>query len=392
MPETYSIKVFGCKVNQYNAEIIESSLSSAGYVKKKNFPDFTVVFSCSVTEEARRECISQIKKSKKESGRIYVSGCFKGEAQRGEEILNEIGVEKADYPLVRKRSRPVVSVQEGCVSFCSFCVVNPMRGRSVTRNQASVIQEISMLESSGYPEVVIAGISLGKTEGGFGKFLKKLVSSTESISFRIGSLNPRDIIDDAEFNEMLNEKRVLPHLHLSMQSGSPAVLKDMMRKYEPQEVIKFVCHFRDKRENPGVGVDIIAGFPTESPESHAETMDFLQKLSPSYAHVFPFSARKGTLANLCPDTVGSEERTKRALEIRNMAKNLSRKFLESLVGTTRLAVVERNNGGLYTARTDNYAVVEIISDKYMKNSSKVRIVIESFDQIKRKLKGKPCSE
>lgn len=388
MPRTFSLKVFGCKVNQYNAERLGYALESTGYVKTHSRADVSVVYACSVTEEARRESISEIKKREKLSGKVFVTGCLGEKAGNGGEILKELGIERPESFKRRNRARPVVSVQEGCSSFCSYCIVNILRGRPFFRSSESVASELSLLETAGYSEAVIAGISLGKIEIGLGLYLKKLLKGTKTISLRIGSLNPGDIRGDSHFIEALADDRIMPHIHVSLQSGSRRVLRDMMRNYEPEEVFNLFKTFRELRQNPGLGIDIIAGFPTESRSDHLETVEFLKELSPTFAHVFPFSPRKGTLANLFPDIVGSAERTKRALQIRDIVKNLNAGFLKSLVGEQRSAVVEKSTGKKYILRTDNYVTVEAQSDKKIKNSSKIWVFVDSFDEITLKIRGR----
>ncbi len=388
MAQTYSIKAFGCKVNRYNADRTESALIRAGLEKAKENPDIFVLFFCSVTENALRECNSELRRAEKNSKKVFVSGCFGNRAFGGGEILEELNVLPRGHPDPGKSARPVVSVQEGCSSFCSFCVVNYLRGRPLSRSADSVSGELSYLESLEYSEAVISGISLGRIEGGMGSFLFRILDKTESICLRLGSLNPGDILKDRDFLTVLSQKRIMPHIHLSLQSGSADVLKDMMRRYEPGDVLELVSSLRRTKPGSGVGVDLIAGFPTEEKRHHRETLDFIEKLSPSFTHVFPFSPRKKTLANLYTDVVGDKEREIRARELRELTSEITRKFLHSLAGTQRHAVIERKRGDIYTARTDNYVIVRFQSSEDIRISSRAKLLLISPDPNGKSMTGK----
>ncbi|MBN1619986.1 hypothetical protein JW890_04630, partial [candidate division WOR-3 bacterium] len=173
-----------------------------------------------------------------------------------------------------------------------------------------------------------------------------------------------------------------------LQSGSLPVLGDMMRRYDPSHVLDITESFRKIKPNPGIGVDLIAGFPTEEREHHEETLDFIKKLSPSFAHVFPFSPRKKTLANLYNDRVGDREREKRACELRELTSSFTRKFVQSLAGEERPAVIERKHGDDYTARTDNYVIVRFQSPEEIRVSSRVKLLLISPDQGGKSMTGK----
>ncbi|MBN1151350.1 radical SAM protein, partial [candidate division WOR-3 bacterium] len=370
-----------------NAEKVENALLSAGFEKTEGQSDFSIIFACSVTEQAQNESEAWIRKMGKTSKKVFVSGCHGKKAGDGNEILAELAVSSPSTFSKRKRARPVVSIQEGCNSFCSFCVINSLRGRPISRDVDDVACEVQSLEKSGYSEVVLSGISLGKIKNGLGRFLKELLLKTGNIRFRLGSLNPQDIKEDGDFIEVFAQNRIMPYVHLSLQSGSDRVLKDMMRRYNTSEVWELLSVFRKNRSKPGIGVDVIAGFPTETMENHMETVRFLEKTQPSFAHVFPYSARKGTLSNLYPDEVGKDDRNLRAFHLRDFMRKSNLVFLKNLVGEERTAIVERKNGESYVLRVDNFAVAETFTKEKVKVSSAVRIKIFSFDEKTNTLKA-----
>ncbi len=386
MKNLFYFKIFGCKVNQYRAERLRSSLLASGYNEAQSAEeaDISFVFSCSVTKEAQRQSYSMVRKLSKNCGNVKILGCS-GEKLFDVDIL-DIDFKYEKYPTSRLRTRPVVVIQEGCDRFCSFCKVNYLRGRPISRDKKSILEEILFLEKKGYNEVILSGISLGKYQGGLSILLKYLLKNTDSIRFRLGSLNPEDIILDKNFTDSFSDERLCSHIHLSLQSASEKVLFDMRRYYKPEFVKNSMDNIRKIKKNCSFGFDLIAGFPTEREEDFQKTLNFLKAIKPSYLHVFPFSRRYGTLANLMRDRVGDMERKSRALVLRTLGEKLKQNYLKSLVGSEEEVIIEKEKDGFYIGTGRTYTTVIIKNEEHIKIGDMVSVKI--IEVLKNKLIGR----
>lgn len=353
----FLIKAFGCKVNQYQSEKILNTLKNNNYIQDNNNPDFAIVFACSVTKEAEKQSINFIKKLKKTIDIVYCTGCINDNNSDGEEILKDFLLESSKFPLKRIRCRPTVMIQNGCDNFCSFCKVNLLRGRSVSREKEDILQEVKYLESSGYNEIVLSGISLGKYKEGFADLLEFLLENTVSVKFRIGSLNPKDIND--KFYQVFQQDRICSSLHLSLQSGSQEILYKMRRYYNVEKLKMFLKKSKKYKNLFAFGFDIIAGFPGETEKYFEETIEYIKKVKPTFIHVFPYSQRKGTLSNLYPNQIDENIKKERAKIIRTIGNSLKEQYLETMIGKKTEIIIEKKILRRYIGTLDNYLKAEI---------------------------------
>lgn len=358
MKEFY-LKIYGCKVNQYYAEVVRSSLLQSGFVERKNPCSRNILFACSVTETAEKQSELWVRKLK-DRGEVMVGGCLGDRANEGKAILDELGINPQPYPTERIRARPTVLVQTGCRRFCSYCKVNLMRGCPRGRSFSEILEEVKILEDQGYREVVLTGISLGCYEHNIFKLIELLLENTSELRFRLGSLNPQDLIENIDELNIFKHSRICNHIHLSLQSGSEQVLAQMNRKYSPGEVEHSLKYLRSVQEIC-LGLDVICGFPTETGKNFQETVSILEKISPSYLHVFPYSPRKGTLAALLEDKVGNQLRLNRARQIRLMAAKFRHDYSRRNLGKTLSVVVETFGKSRLTGTSENYMKVKIVN-------------------------------
>lgn len=333
--KTYSIETFGCKVNTYDTGLIQKQLDEAGYTYDTKSPELSIFNTCAVTEEATKSILKAIRKYRKTylNRKILVTGC--GVQVDPEKYKKELGIDvlvanshkmnivdiindfyrgKADR-LYRKNifkkedlepgggveknhSRAFLKIQDGCNSFCSFCIIPFARGKSRSLEISNLIERANKLYAEGYREVVLTGVHIGDYRDENGQNLDDLVESfltfTKIPRIRLSSLEPIEI--SQRLLEMYSDERLCPHFHLSIQSASTKVLKDMKRKYTESDIRKCLYNIEKKVKNAFVGMDIIAGFPTETEEEFLNTFKVLSETSWTRLHVFPYSVRPGTRA------------------------------------------------------------------------------------------------
>jgi threonylcarbamoyladenosine tRNA methylthiotransferase MtaB len=274
-----------------------------------------------------------------------------------------------------------VQVQNGCDSFCSYCIVPFARGRSRSVQAAAVLDEIALLVAKGFREVVLTGIHLGvygrelSPPMSFLSLLEAIERQTSVPRLRIGSLDPQDITPD--FIDFLATSRIIcPHLHIPLQSGSGTVLSRMNRHYDGPFVRGLVCRLVAAMPDIAIGFDVIAGFPGESEEEFAETVDLIEELPVAYLHVFPFSSRPGTKAAMMTGHLPDRVVSRRAAALRTLGVAKKRAFLERFVGRELdVLVQQRGPDRLWRGLSGNYLIVSFPADGDLANRlARVRIL------------------
>ncbi len=382
-----SVFTLGCKVNESESASIRQGLLDMGFTVAEGltYADVYVLNTCAVTAEAEkksRQAVARIKKINP-NAKILVTGCasqkdanaflekegvfYVGGAKRKDVIisavkhLTEEGVHPridvqeettfCDLPISRAtRTRVDIKIQDGCNNFCSYCLIPYLRGRERSRSMESVKKEVLQLNA---PESVITGINVSayQTEqGGLTELLQELRGVPSRI--RLGSLEVR-VVTPAFLQTAKELKNFAPHFHLSLQSGSNGVLKDMNRKYTTEEYMEKVNLIREYFPLAAITTDIIAGFPTETEERFNESIAFAQKVNFADIHAFPFSAREGTNAAKFTDLPKrvKKERTERLLAL---AEQTKRAFYEKNLGEIRQVIVEETDGESSYGYTENY--------------------------------------
>ncbi len=371
----------GCKVNECESDSLIAGLAKMGYevCDKLVKADLYIVNTCAVTSEAEkksRQTASRIKKLNKnakiiftgcatqknpqsfleKSGAFVITGTFN--KNKILDLINEQGVfvcpettEYEEMTVVKpQRKRTYIKVQDGCNNFCSYCIIPYLRGRSRSRNPQSVLEEIKATRPI---EAIINGINLTSYNYN-GTDLTGLIKTLKEVSARIrlGSLETTVITE--EFLTSLKElKNFAPHFHLSLQSGSNAVLKKMNRKYTREEFIEKVELIRKHYPNAGITTDIIVGFPTENEQDFLDTLDLAKRVEFSDIHAFPFSPRSGTVAYKLRDLSGDVKKA-RLEKLLELKKELKNNFVSKNKGSVLTFIPEEEKGGFLVGYTENY--------------------------------------
>ena len=390
------VVTFGCRLNTYESEVMKREAKAAGLEELKGG---AVIFNtCAVTSEAVRQAKQSIRKARRENpdARIIVTGCaaqtdpaaFTDMAEvdlvLGNEeklkahnyrALPDFGVndfEKArvnDIFSVREtaghmvdaiegRARAFVQVQNGCDHRCTFCIIPYGRGNSRSVPMGAVVEQIKRLAGNGYAEVVLSGVdmtSYGADLPGaprLGKLVKTILRQVPDVQrLRLSSIDSIEADEDL-LEAIATETRLMPHLHLSLQSGDDMILKRMKRRHLRDHSIQFCADVRKLRPDIVFGADIIAGFPTETDEMFENSIRIVEECGLTHLHVFPFSPREGTPAARMPQ-VRREIVKQRAARLRAAGDVAYKRHLESLKGSRQKVLVEREGLG----RTEGFTLV-----------------------------------
>ncbi len=365
----------GCKVNQYESDGIMTKLTSLGYEVSDSleYADVYILNTCAVTGEAEKKsrqavarclhfnknakvivcgCASQnnTKQFEEKDGVTYISGV--AGKSKIPELLEKSGVFVDDIGNVYEpelqpnliRTRAYVKVQDGCNNFCSYCIIPYLRGRSRSRSVQSVVSEVEKLQNV-TREVVLTGIDMSSFGLDNGSSLTELVTALSGVDVRIrfGSLEAR-VITEEFLKATLGLKKFCPHFHLSLQSGNDKTLADMNRKYTTDFYASRVDLIRKFYKDACITTDLICGFPTESDEDFALTLEFIDKIAFSDMHIFAYSKREGTVASKKYNMLDGgivKYRTKLAEKI---ALKNKEKYYSSFIGKPLEVLVEKDGG------------------------------------------------
>jgi threonylcarbamoyladenosine tRNA methylthiotransferase MtaB len=365
----FFISTFGCKVNQYESQIIRDLFEKNGYlcVNLPEEADTIIINSCTVTDRSDRQCNSFINKFLDNDKKIILTGCY------AKTSYDKI---KKDFPKIKiilkedlfkntiqsiksfdNHSRAFIKIQDGCNSFCSYCIVPFARNILWSKPENDIIGEISTIADNGYTEIVLTGIHIGKYENGISGLLKKILASVKKdFRIRLSSIEVNEV-DDELISVIQNEPlRICNHLHIPLQSASDNVLKQMNRKYTFSDFARIFEKLKKNISDISLTTDVICGFPTETKEDFILTRNFLRDGGFARLHVFPYSKRKGTKAYDLKQISEQTEINDRVSELLELDKILRRNFYSKFAGTIRKAVSLRGNQAL----TDNYITVKNI--------------------------------
>lgn len=385
---------FGCRLNAYESEILRRHAREAG------LGDVVVVHTCAVTAEAERQARQAIRRARREhpGARIVVTGCaaqidparFSAMPEvdhvlgNAEKLRPEVwqGLARAELPRVvvgglarlrglaphmvdgfDGRTRAFVQVQQGCDHSCTFCIIPLGRGPSRSLPPEVVVEQVRRLVDHGHREVVLTGVDLtswGRDLRGhptLGSLARRILDEVPDLArLRLSSVDPAEV--DADIERLLAEEpRFCPHLHLSVQAGDDLILKRMKRRHLRADVVALCERLRRARPDVVFGADLIAGFPTESEEAFARTLDLVDEAGLTWLHVFPYSPRPGTPAARMPQ-VPAPVRRERAARLRAKGEERVAAFLAGEVGRVREVLVERGGRG----HSEHFAPVRIEAD------------------------------
>ncbi|MFP6749424.1 MAG: tRNA (N(6)-L-threonylcarbamoyladenosine(37)-C(2))-methylthiotransferase MtaB [Alphaproteobacteria bacterium] len=379
---------FGCRLNAYEAQVMRDQAREAG------LRDAVIINTCAVTTEAVRQARQAIRKARRQQPQatIIVTGCaaqlepetFAAMAEVDRVLGNREKLQGVNFvaPLEGKilvddimsvrrlaghlvpgfdgRARAFVQVQQGCDHRCTFCIIPFARGPSRSVPIAAIVRQIQTLVDNGYGEVVLTGVDItaygddlpGRSS--LGKLLSHLLAAVPELRrLRLSSLDAVEIDPDLE-QILLREERVMPHLHLSLQSGDDLILKRMARRHDRAQAVELCRRLRAGRPDMVFGADLIAGFPTETEAQFQNSLSLIDDCGLTYLHVFPYSERTGTPAARMPQVPGPERRRRAALLREKGAASLAA-FLAGQVGANRRMLLERPGVG----RSEQFALIEL---------------------------------
>ena len=372
----------GCRCNQFETAAMEAALRSRGHEIVAEDPDVVVVNGCAVTGESARKSRQAARRLQKRwpGAKLAVCGCWPqaepGEAaETGAALIGGSGDRAAfalaletlaaegtagqtvllDEALRRRRfealpparlegrTRAYLKVEDGCVNFCTYCIIPYLRGpvRSMPLSEAAA--QAADLAAAGVKELTLTGIELASYEYGLAALTEAVAAAAPGLRIRLGSLEPR-VVDGDFCRRLAALGNLCPHFHLSLQSGCDATLRRMGRKYDAARFRMSVSLLREHFPGCAVTADLITGFPGETEEEFRETLAFLEACRFSHVHVFPYSERKGTKAALMPGSVPKQVREARAREAIALASLHERAFLEAQVGGTAAVLFESRMG------------------------------------------------
>lgn len=407
MSKTVAFITLGCKVNQFETELMEGLFKQKDYkvIPNDEKADIYVINTCSVTSFADKKSRQLIRRSARlnENAIIAVTGCyaqaasdkvaeitgvkvvlgtnnrhqivdFVEAAMNDGEIHNGVtDIMKArdfeDIPMleVPARTRAFLKIQEGCTNFCSYCIIPFTRGPVRSRKLASVKSEAEKFLSMGFKEIVFTGIHLGAYGRDFhdGTTLADAARTVLELDglqrLRLGSLESIELSE--ELLTMVRENpKFSHHLHLPLQAGSDYVLKRMNRHYNREEFRKLIENVKNAIPGVAISTDIIVGFPGETEEMFAESLDYIRSLGFSRVHVFPYSPREGTPAASMPDQIPDNIKKERVHRLQQVAEEMTRAFHEQYLGTKQKVLWETRTKGVTDGVTDTYIRVYTKAD------------------------------
>ena len=395
-----AIYTLGCKVNQYESQAMEQALRARGHavVPFVEEADAYIVNTCSVTavsDQKSRQVIHGIQR-KHPGAVVAVCGCYSqthvddvrklgvdliagtGDRTGFIRLLEETAAEKRrieaiDQPFERRvfevlpagglegRTRAMLKVEDGCVNFCTYCIIPYARGRIRSLPIPTAAEQTRQLAAEGYREIVVTGIEISswgqdlKDGETLIDLLEAVCAAAPDVRIRLGSLEPRTITEDF-CRRAAALPNLCPQFHLSLQSGCDDTLRRMNRKYDTARYVQSVALLNQYFAYPAVTTDLITGFPEETEEEFSQTLDFLRRCGFAQMHIFPYSIRPGTPAaqmRQVPKAV-KEERAHRAAEA---AAELHRKYLADCVGAVYPVLFEQPRDGRYVGHAPNYMEV-----------------------------------
>lgn len=401
------LQALGCRLNEAELETWARDFRAQGFdlTETAEDADVVVINSCAVTAESVRKSRNLVRRAQRQNPAAWLvmTGCYA--ALSPEQAAEDLGVDlvvgnadksrlveiaqqafslpimpqgatepDASSLLTRGRQRAFIKVQDGCRYRCSYCVVTLARGEEQSRPIAEVVAEINTLHAGGIQEVVLAGVHLGGYGSDIGLHLADLVEAvleqTRVPRVRLGSLEPWDLRDD--FWRLFDNPRLMPHLHLPLQSGADSVLRRMSRRCRSGQFEELVERARSQVQDFLVTTDIIVGFPGETELEWQQTLDLVERLRFSHVHIFAYSARQGTKAATLPDPLPRAVKRARSQQLHEITARHKRETLQANLGRTFEVLIEGQQGKaggqpLYSGYSPNFLRIQVGGEQPLQN-------------------------
>jgi threonylcarbamoyladenosine tRNA methylthiotransferase MtaB len=410
--KTIALHTLGCKLNFSETSTLGRMLEKEGFIKKEfeEVADVYVINTCSVTENADKECRQLVRKIQKqnEDAVVVITGCYAqlkpteiaaipgvdlvlGAAEKFNLVdhlkqftkgdstkicscdINEVNDFNTSFS-VTDRTRTFLKVQDGCDYTCSFCTIPMARGKSRSNTIENIVNQVNEIAEKGVKEIVLTGVNLGdfgiidgeRTTNFYS--LCQALDQTEGIErFRISSIEP-NLLTEEIIELVAKSKKFMPHFHIPLQSGSNKILGLMRRRYKRELYQERIAMVKSLMPDCAIGVDVIVGFPSESDQDFQDTFDFLHALEVSYLHVFTYSERTNTKAVELKEVVPVHIRNERNKILRNLSYQKMQYFRSSQLGKTRSVLFEQEEkNGMIEGYTDNYIRISTPHQMELKN-------------------------
>lgn len=418
-----SFYTLGCKVNSYETEASIESFFAKGFeiVDFEEFSDVYIINTCMVTNMGERKskkiirrpyhinkdaivivmgCLSQLKAEEILSidGVKIVLGTknrdriidYLNEYLKNGQTLNKVEILKNDEPFdnlfisdFKNHQRAFLKIQDGCNNFCSYCIIPYTRGRIRSKAKDLILKEAKQLVDSGHIEIVLTGIHTGgygeDLEGySFANLLRDLETVDGLKRVRISSIEITELTDEV-INIIANSKIVVNHIHIPLQGGNNKILKAMNRKYTTEEYLDFIEKLRNNVKDLAVTTDIIVGFPGETDADFEEEIEFIKKVDFQELHVFPFSKRAGTVADMMKNQVNGVVKKERVHRLLNLSDDLKRDHLKKQIDKLHLVIPEQLKDGLLQGHTRDYILVCFEGDESL-IGREVKVIIKTINE------------
>lgn len=405
----FNIITLGCKVNQYESQAMKETLLKKGFTisENKEKADITIINTCTVTSvsDAKNRKIIHKTRRNNPDGIIVLTGCMPQAFPEDFDTFKDCDIVLGNYarndliPALEKyfnfphqlviikenqqknpeyeklsvtdfgeHTRAFVKIEDGCNQFCSYCIIPYARGRVRSKTIEDLKQEVENLAQNGYKEIVLVGINLSA----YGQDIEKnLCDAVEAVCknekilrVRLGSLEPEQMDEDV-INRISKQEKLCPQFHLSLQSGCDETLRRMNRHYDTKIYEKIVSNLRKTFKNCAITTDVMVGFAGETEEEFKKSLEFVKHIAFSKVHVFPYSRRKGTVADKAPNQVNEKIKGNRAKEMIALTDELRQEFLKTQIGLTESVLFETmKNNDFCVGYTKNYTPVRV----YTKNN------------------------
>ncbi|NOR68724.1 MAG: tRNA (N(6)-L-threonylcarbamoyladenosine(37)-C(2))-methylthiotransferase MtaB [Methylomarinum sp.] len=418
------LKTLGCRLNEAELETWAQAFQKSGHqiTRDLNEAQVVIINSCAVTSDAARKSRQLIRRIHRDNphAKLVVSGCYvtlnedeaaqllgvdlvvsnKDKNQLVEQTLSLLNLDSmpamATEPgetslFSRGRQRAFIKVQDGCRYRCTFCIVTVARGEEVSRSVQTIIDEINSLHQQGINEAILTGVHLGgygsDIDSNLSELIQAILDNTTIPRLRLGSLEPWEL--PSGFFSLFKNPRLMPHLHLPLQSGSDTVLRRMASRCKTEEFADMVKQARQQIKHFNVTTDIIVGFPGETEQEWQESFNFIKKIGFGHIHIFSYSSREGTKAATLPNQLSNEVKKQRSKQLHELAESMKQQFVEENLGQEQAILWEGHKQALDNGKqlvfgyTPNYLRVacEISTDDKIENTiinAKLEATAENF--------------
>lgn len=407
------LKTLGCRLNEAELESWAEGFESKGHriTDELEQADLLVVNTCAVTQEAVKKSRQIIRRTQRSNpkAKLVVSGCYASLDENAQQdipgidlvinnqkkdqlvdiTLNELNfdsmpsmsTEPGEASIFKRgRNRAFIKVQDGCRYRCTFCIVTVARGEERSKTEAEIINEINQFHQQGVQEIVLTGVHVG----GYGSdidsslcdLIKTILANTDIPRIRLASVEPWDLPDN--FFSLFSNKRLMPHMHLPLQSGSDSVLKRMARRCKTNDFKTLIKQARNEIPNFNLTTDIIVGFPGETEEEWQQSIRFIEETQFSHIHIFTYSKREGTKAASLANQVEASIKKQRSKQLHALAQSMREKLLSEQIGNNYAVLWEtKNEDRSWSGYTENFIRVALEN----KNNLKLENTISNIEII-----------